>query len=100
MDESSHGSREIVRECDTLGTRRGTSPTWERWRYEVDDFLWYSQLWSGCVSDLKDAETGQRGYLLTGDASYLLPYQRGSAAAQNDILRVRALIHDDPAQQR
>ena len=26
------------------------------------------------LSTLKDAETGQRGYLLTGDDSYLLPY--------------------------
>jgi len=26
------------------------------------------------VSSLKDAETGQRGYLLTGDQAYLQPY--------------------------
>lgn len=26
------------------------------------------------MSDLKDAETGQRGYLLTGKPSYLKPY--------------------------
>ena len=27
------------------------------------------------LSELKDAETGQRGYLLTGDPAYLAPYQ-------------------------
>jgi CHASE3 domain sensor protein len=27
------------------------------------------------LSTLVDAETGQRGYLLTGDASYLRPYE-------------------------
>src|SRR5436190_6784369 len=27
------------------------------------------------ISSLKDAETGQRGYLLTGDENYLEPYR-------------------------
>src|SRR5262245_45625326 len=31
------------------------------------------------LSDLKDAETGQRGYLLTGDATYLEPYEAAAA---------------------
>jgi diguanylate cyclase (GGDEF)-like protein len=30
--------------------------------------------------DLQDAETGQRGYLLTGDDAYLVPYERGRQA--------------------
>lgn len=30
------------------------------------------------LDDLQDAETGQRGYLLTGSADYLQPYERGS----------------------
>jgi PAS domain S-box-containing protein len=36
------------------------------------------------LSDLKDAETGQRGYLLTGDVSFLKPYLdvRGSIKGQ------------------
>jgi len=29
---------------------------------------------SGVLKDLTDMETGQRGYLLTGDPSYLQPY--------------------------
>jgi diguanylate cyclase (GGDEF)-like protein len=36
--------------------------------------------------DLIDAETGQRGFLLTGDESYLAPYQRGRKHIQ-EMLR-------------
>jgi PAS domain S-box-containing protein len=39
-------------------------------------------------SALQDAETGQRGYLLTGDESYLEPYATGVAA----VARYRASI--------
>jgi len=35
----------------------------------------------GLMAAIKDAETGQRGYLLTGDKQYLLPYE----VALNDI---------------
>lgn len=48
------------------------------------------------VSDLRSAfqaaETGQRGYLLTSDSSYLIPYFAGRAAISTtiDSLRVRA----------
>ncbi|HEU0054840.1 MAG TPA: CHASE3 domain-containing protein, partial [Longimicrobium sp.] len=47
---------------------------------------------------LLDAETGQRGYLLTGDSSYLEPFARGIAAAPADLDSVSALVRDDPAQ--
>jgi CHASE3 domain sensor protein len=39
-------------------------------------------------SQLVDAETGQRGYVLTGDASYLEPYNR---AAPNLLAEIREL---------
>src|SRR4051794_40207730 len=41
------------------------------------------------LSSLKDAETGQRGYLLTGDATYLEPYRSARARLQSegDVLR-------------
>ena len=39
-------------------------------------------------SELLDAETGQRGYVLTGDASYLEPYNR---AAPNLLREIRQL---------
>ena len=33
----------------------------------------------GVIGDLKDAETGQRGFLLTGVESYLEPYNNSRA---------------------
>ena len=44
---------------------------------------------SAVVRDLTDMETGQRGYLLTGDSSYLQPYSeaKGRIAADLALLR-------------
>ena len=45
---------------------------------------------------MKDAETGQRGYLLTGDDTYLEPYRSADASIDNVIKQLRDLIADDP----
>lgn len=37
------------------------------------------------LSIMKDAETGQRGYLLTGDEQYLAPYKRGIAQIKSNL---------------
>ena len=47
-----------------------------------------------------DAETGQRGYLLTGDAAYLQPYERAVAVLPETIERVGTLTRERPEQQR
>ncbi len=49
---------------------------------------------------LTDAETGQRGYLLTGDDAYLEPYARTTATVSRDLERLGALTRDDPEQRR
>lgn len=36
----------------------------------------FAQQWEDLLSTVKDAETGQRGYLLTGDRGYLAPYHQ------------------------
>ena len=41
---------------------------------------------------VQDAETGQRGYLLTNDASYLPPYDVGSTAAPQVLADLRRLL--------
>jgi methyl-accepting chemotaxis protein len=51
------------------------------------------------LSLLKDAETGQRGYLLTGDESYLEPYTTAVAAVAGELGHVRSLTSDNPRQQ-
>src|SRR6202158_3149170 len=49
-------------------------------------------------STLQDAETGQRGYLLTGDEAYLQPYQDATSRMQAAVGRLKELLAD-PAQQ-
>jgi PAS domain S-box-containing protein len=43
------------------------------------------------LSAIRDAETGQRGYLLTGDTTYLGPYREGSAAVMEHLATLLAL---------
>jgi CHASE3 domain sensor protein len=47
---------------------------------------------SGVLRDLTDMETGQRGYLITGDASYLRPYTEAKARIESDFARLRARL--------
>jgi len=52
------------------------------------------------ISRIKDAETGQRGYLLTGESVFLDPYK----GSKDDVLtyfdRVQLLTADNPEQQK
>jgi len=52
------------------------------------------------LSTLKDAETGQRGYLLTGDQQYLEPYENAIAHVNQEIQLLRQLTADNPRQQQ
>ena len=51
------------------------------------------------LSLLKDAETGQRGFLVTGATSYLEPYNRAVASLGQRLERLRQLTADNPTQQ-
>ncbi|MBI1683777.1 response regulator [Caulobacter hibisci] len=51
------------------------------------------------LSTAQDAETGQRGYLLTGNDRYLEPYQSAVTAAATRFEAVTTLIQDNPEQQ-
>jgi len=50
------------------------------------------------LSTLKDAETGQRGYLLAGEASYLEPYREAVDRLPGQIAALRQLTLDNPPQ--
>jgi PAS domain S-box-containing protein len=50
------------------------------------------------LSTLKDAETGQRGYLLTGEAAYLEPYRDAVDRLPRQIADLRQVTLDNPAQ--
>ncbi len=41
------------------------------------------------LSNLRDAETGQRGYLLTGDERYLEPYNQAASSVDASVARLR-----------
>jgi len=52
------------------------------------------------LSNLKDAEAGQRGYIIIGEDRYLEPYQTGTSAVNETVQNLRALTADNPNQQR
>jgi signal transduction histidine kinase len=51
------------------------------------------------VSLVQDAETGQRGFLLTGDEGYLLPFTTAQKEIPAAEASLRTLTSDNPAQQ-
>jgi methyl-accepting chemotaxis protein len=55
---------------------------------------------SSLLSALKDAETGQRGFVLTGEERYLEPYAASIKVVDQYIQNLRELTGDNPAQQR
>lgn len=50
------------------------------------------------VSDMKDAETGHRGYQITGKGPYLIPFFDGIKSAQLRVNRLEEKITDNPDQ--
>jgi CHASE3 domain sensor protein len=55
---------------------------------------------SGVLRDLTDMETGQRGYLLTGNPSYLQPYTDAKARIGTDFAGIRAGLADRAESER
>jgi PAS domain S-box-containing protein len=55
---------------------------------------------SELVSSLASAESGQRGYIITGNEEYLQPYQASVQAVDQQIRRLRDLTADNHVQQR
>ena len=47
------------------------------------------------LSALKDVETGERGFIITGRDNYLEPYDWGRASVQQDEARITTLIGSD-----
>lgn len=52
------------------------------------------------LSSVKDAETGQRGYLLTGRESYLEPYTIAIGTIDREIAQLKRLTATNPNQQQ
>jgi CheY-like chemotaxis protein/signal transduction histidine kinase/CHASE3 domain sensor protein len=52
----------------------------------------------GLLSTLKDAETGQRGFLLTGEESYITPYTDAKDSLPDEFKALRASLVNRPEQ--
>src|SRR5690349_17748056 len=50
------------------------------------------------LSLVQDAETGQRGYLITNDDAYLTPYRAAIEAIPKQLQRLKPLVSDNPSQ--
>ncbi|MFL5616043.1 MAG: CHASE3 domain-containing protein [Gemmatimonadaceae bacterium] len=50
------------------------------------------------LAAMVDAETGQRGYIITGDSSYLGPYHDGRVAADSHLVALHSLVDNDDQQ--
>ncbi len=75
---------EVVYVADSRGLRHS---------YEVIEAL------GSVLSAAKDAELGQRGYVLAGDSTYLQAYDSAVQAMPAALAHLRTLTLDDPVQQ-
>jgi len=55
---------------------------------------------NGILALLIDAETGQRGFIITGQERYLEPYDVATGKIEDDIKKLRDLTSDNPRQQK
>lgn len=73
-------------------TKQTEAAAWVAHTREVQNQL--TQL----VSSLQDAETGQRGYVITGVDGYLTPYTDGVARTEETRRHLAELVSDNPRQ--
>ena len=50
------------------------------------------------LSDIREAESAERGYIITGDESYLATYQTAQSDLPESITKLQELIRDNPKQ--
>ncbi|HEU4880722.1 MAG TPA: CHASE3 domain-containing protein [Longimicrobium sp.] len=77
---------------DSLDRRRD-STQWVQHTYRVIGHL------DAVYARLVDAETGQRGYIITGDTAYLAPYRHADAQTHALLATLRRETRDNAAQQ-
>jgi signal transduction histidine kinase len=69
----------------------------ERTRW-VQHTMQVMNLATATLSDLKDVETGQRGYLLAGQEDFLEPYRHAVESVRDRLEDAEALTKDNPEQ--
>ena len=78
---------------------RDRSAAAESDRWQTHTYIVIQQL-DQLLSDLTDAETGQRGFLITGARNYLGPYQEALVRVDQKLASLRSLTRDNPSQQK
>ena len=68
----------------------------EQARFERKQTLITMKTSARLLSNLKDAKTGQRGYLFTGENNYLEPYWIAHDKINTDLKVLRNIMQDDP----
>jgi signal transduction histidine kinase len=76
-----------------FATGERAEQSWVVHTYQVMDSL------RAVLNDAADAETGQRGYLLTHKDSYLKPFRDSQARLNRDLDQFQYLTQDNPVQQ-
>ncbi|MBY0426112.1 MAG: CHASE3 domain-containing protein, partial [Cytophagales bacterium] len=74
---------------------RGRSEEREAWVNHTHEVISSTER---LLSYLKDAETGQRGYLLTQDSAYLKPYTQSIDSISSSLARINFLVRDNAEQ--
>jgi len=54
---------------------------------------------SETLSQMKDVEAGQRGYIITGESKYLAPYRAALPALKQNLAKLKSLTADNEIQQ-
>lgn len=66
----------------------------------VDHTIEVEKTLEGLISRMKDAETGQRGFLLTGEETFLDPYTGAKAEVFELLTKAQSLTRDNAQQQQ
>jgi CHASE3 domain sensor protein len=70
----------------------------KEYRDDVDHTFQVMSAIDSALLDLQDAETGQRGFIITGDESYLAPFEAGRAKLSEVLSRLNQLASDNAEQ--
>ncbi len=65
---------------------------------QVDDSIQTLSALDDVLISAVNAETGQRGYLITGDSAYLQPYKDARSQIGQDVQKLEQFVANDPAQ--
>jgi len=84
----------LVMSLSSIWLIRETSVTTDR----TESALTFTNLLANLRADIRRAESGQRGYILTGDLAYLRDYETAAARIDSSLDEVQARAAQDSAQ--